>query len=289
MKLLREPLLHFLVLGAAIFGAYAWLGHAEDAPGRPASVVLREADVAWLADIWSRQWHRQPTAEELRGLVGEYLKEELLSREAREMKLDENDIVIRRRLAQKLSFIVQDTAEMAEPSDEELHRLYDENAGLFQTGSRISFRQVYFNPNNRADARHDALLALAGLSALAEPTELGDRLMVEANSRNATQERVAAAFGPEFARTVFALRVGEWSGPITSGFGLHLVNVSELQVSQPQAFADVRPKLLTQWRDAKQAQANASFLAGLQRKYEVVAEDKVKPLLEAVLAKQAGK
>jgi hypothetical protein len=143
--------------------------------------------VTWLADIWSR-----PTAEELRGLVGEYLKEELLSREAREMKLDENDIVIRRRLAQKLSFIVRDTAEMAEPSDEELHQLYDENAGLFQTGSRISFRQIYFNPNNRADARHDALLALAGLSAMAEPTELGDRLMVEANSRNATLAAFAA-------------------------------------------------------------------------------------------------
>jgi len=289
MRVLREPLIHFLLLGAAIFAAYTWMDRTEDGPGKVAPIVLRASDVAWLTDTWSRQWHRQPTADELRGLVSDYLNEELLSREARAMKLDENDIVIRRRLAQKLSFIVQDTAEMADPSDVDLRRLYDENPGRFQSGSRVSFSQIYFSPNSRADPQGDAERALALLSAKAEATELGDRLLVEANFRNATLESVAAAFGPEFAQAIFTLKVGQWKGPIRSGFGFHLVNVTELQASELRPFEDVRSQLLVQWRDERQGQANTSFLAGLRKKYGIVPEDNVKPLLDAVRAQQADK
>ena len=115
-KLLQEPLLHFLLIGAVLFGAHAWWnrGSRSDAGGR--QVRISESDVMWLKETWAKQWQREPNREELRGLVTEFLKEELLAREAREMGLDQNDVYIRRRLAQKVEFMVQDTSRLAVPT-----------------------------------------------------------------------------------------------------------------------------------------------------------------------------
>ena len=143
-------MLHFLVLGALLFGAYAWLNRGASARQERGAGAVRITtnEVAWLADTWARQRQHPPTREELRGLVTEYLKEELLAREARAMGLDEDDLVVRRRLAQKLEFLVQDTSQLAEPTDEDLRRIYEANLEQFQTKARISFTQVFFNRDN---------------------------------------------------------------------------------------------------------------------------------------------
>jgi hypothetical protein len=132
-----------------------------------------------VAETWTRQWQREPTREEMRGLITEFLKEELLSREARAMGLDEDDTIVRRRLAQKLEFLVQDTSRLAEPTEGDLRRFYAAHPERFQTEARISFTQVYFSREKRADAMDDAKSALHDLSRGGKSADLGDRLLID--------------------------------------------------------------------------------------------------------------
>ena len=177
MKLLREPLLHFAVAGALLFGGYSWL-HDERAEDGAEPIRISEGDVRWLKQTWSSQWLRDPTADELKGLVDDLLNERLMAREAKEMGLDQDDTIIRRRLAQKLKFMIEDTAQLAEPTEAELRKFYAANPSRFETPGKLSFKQVYFNPERRADAAADAKAALAKLNAGEVGSAAGDRLLV---------------------------------------------------------------------------------------------------------------
>lgn len=282
MKWLRDPLLHFAAAGALLFAVYAWLNPAT--PGSDAAsrqVRIGAGEVKWLVTTWQRQWGREPTQEELRDLVSNLLKEELLSREAREMRLDENDTIVRRRLAQKLEFVLQDTARQGEPSEAELRRFYQASPKPFLTQPRVSFSQVYFSRERRKDAARDAAAALPKLvgASPAEAARMGDRLLVETEFRDADPQTVAAAFGPQFARAVFELQPGRWHGPLESGYGLHLVRIAVMQAERQRDFADVRPQVLERWREQQQREAEALFYRRLMAKYEVLVDDNVKALV----------
>ena len=279
-RLLKEPLLHFLLLGALLFGAYAWLNRGGGDLGPARQVRIGEGDVKWLAETWSRQWQRQPTREELSGLVTAFLKEELLAREARAMGLDENDTVVRRRLAQKMEFLVQDTSRLAEPAEDVLRSFHAAHAELFQADGRVSFTHVFFSPDQRKDAAADARAALAALArGGANAAQLGDRMLLEAELRDADTQAVASQFGREFANAVFALKPGAWSGPLESGYGLHLVRVSELKPGARRDFAEVKPQVLDRWHEQHQRENSEKYFAGLLKKYDVVLDDAVKPLV----------
>jgi parvulin-like peptidyl-prolyl cis-trans isomerase-like protein len=284
MRLFREPLLHFLLAGAALFGAYAWLPGDRDSPeDNSRTVYLRQADVDWIKQIWSRQWHREPTQDELRGLVADYIKEELFAREAHDMKLDENDIVLRHRLAQKLSFLIEDAVQVAQPTDADLQRHYAAHPDRFQSGARITFSQIYFNPETRKDPLSDAkriLERIGAASKVDDPAEMGDRLLVDSDFRQTDEQTVSTVFGPEFARTIFALEPGSWSGPIRSGFGVHLARISELQKSQPLPYAAARPQLLAEWQREQEQGAYEKFMQELRKKYKIVADDSVKSIID---------
>jgi len=279
---LKDPLLHFLAAGALLFGAYAWLNpSAPNSDPGARQVRIGAGEVKWLAETWVRQWGRAPTQEELGGLVTSLLKEELLSREAREMRLDENDTIVRRRLAQKLEFLVQDTARLAEPTEDALRRLYADHPDRFFTEARVSFTQIYFSRERRRDAATDAAAALARLSVAAapDPAALGDRLLLDGEHADVDRQTVAGAFGPEFARAVFALAPGAWHGPIASGYGLHLVRVASLEPARRRDFAEARPQVLELWREQRQREGEDRLFAGLLEKYDVVIDDSVKPLV----------
>jgi len=274
----REPLLHFVAGGALLFAAYAWLN--PPLPGADSAarqVRVGAGEVQWLVSTWQRQWGREPTPEELRQLVSNLVKEELLAREAREMRLDENDTIVRRRLAQKLEFLLQDTARLAEPTEDELRRFYEASPQAFLVEPRVSFSQVYFSRERRKDAARDAAAALPKLvsASPADAARIGDRLLIEADFRSADRQTVAAAFGPQFARAVFELQPGAWQGPIESGYGVHLVRVSAIEPAQPRNFADVRPLVLERWREQRQRDAEARFFERLMTKYEVLIDDSV--------------
>jgi hypothetical protein len=279
-RLLKEPLLHFLMLGALVFAVYSWLNRSFPANKSSAGTVrITSNEIAWLKETWSRQWQREPTRDELRGLVTDFLKEELLAREARSLGLDQDDTIVRRRLAQKLEFLVQDTSTLAEPTERDLRRFYEANPERFQTDARISFTHVFFSREKRAAAATDAKAALSDLSRGANAADLGDRLLVDSDIVAADRQSVAGQFGRDFADSVFALKPGAWNGPIESGYGLHLVRVSEVRPGIRREFSEVKTQVLEYWRQQRQRQDNEKYFASLLKKYDVVVDDSVKPLI----------
>jgi parvulin-like peptidyl-prolyl isomerase len=287
-RLTKEPLLHFLLIGALLFGVYAWRNRNAAGESKPRQVHISEADVVWVKETWARQWQREPSRDELRGLVTEFLKEELLAREAREMGLDQNDIVVRRRLAQKVEFLVQDTSQLVEPTEDDLRKFYAANPERFSEPARASFTHIYFSREKRTDAAADAKKALGELShspPATRPSELGDRLLLDSDFRDVDQQAVTGQFGEKFATVVFALPAGSWRGPIESGYGLHLVRVLSLSPARQSEFAEVRLQVLDRWRELRRQESNREYFAGLLKKYDVVVDESVKPLV-GMLGKQ---
>lgn len=289
MTLFREPLLHFAVIGVVLFGGYSWL-HDEQPAAADEPVRVGEGDVRWLKQTWSSQWLRNPTEDELKGLVDDLLNERLMAREAKEMGLDQDDTIIRRRLAQKLKFVIEDTAQLAEPTDAELRQFYDANPARFATQARLSFKQIYFDPEHRADAAADAQMVLAELNTGGKPEPGGDRLLLGNRFDDASELAISGMFGADFAREVFAVEPGQWRGPVKSGYGLHLVFVMQRTATTPKPFETVKGDVLAEWRRLKQTELSRDFLAALRKKYGVELEDGVKAALaSAPEPKVAGK
>jgi hypothetical protein len=277
-------MIHFLVLGGLLFGAYTWI-HRGDGPGSIGAsreIRIGEGEVAWLRETWGRQWQRDPTPEELRGLVTEYVKEELLAREARAMGLDENDTIVRRRLAQKLTFILEDTSALAVPADDDLRRNYAAHPERYRTEPRISFEQIYLSVEQQRDAQADAEALLAKLNRPGfneSPENLGDRSLLDAEFTDSDERSVRAQFGDDFSQAVFALQPGAWQGPIASGFGLHLVRVNSMTPGQLLEFAEVHDKILDDWRADRKRDDTARYFEVLRKRYHVIVDESVKPLL----------
>ena len=282
MKVLKEPLLHFVIAGAILFAGYAWLGREQADTSRLESVRIGTGEVRWLKETWTSQWLREPSTQELEGLVADLVTEELLAREAREMGLDKNDTIVRRRLAQKLKFLVEDTSRLVEPPEEELRQFYEANAARFQTGARVSFTQIFFNPEQRKDATSDATAALVELQATGPsepPATLGDRLLLDAEFQDADEQAISSMFGPNFAQAVFALKPDIWSGPLRSGYGVHLVFIAKLTTAKHRPFKEVRDEVLEEWRHEHEKVMNRDYIDRLREKYGVVLDDSVKNLL----------
>jgi hypothetical protein len=304
-QLLKEPLLHFLLIGAGLFGAYAWLN--RDSGTAPPQVRLAQSDVSWLKETFALERQRQPSEAELRGLVRDFVKEELFARQARELGLDKDDIVVRRRLAQKMTFLLQDNSRRAAPSDDDLHRLYEAQRGqspgnqaqggqvpggqappqtLF-TRPRISFTQIFFSRDQRADAAADAREALRKLSdGTASIAGMGDRVSFKTDFRNVDERAVANQLGAKFAARIFELAPGTWQGPIESSQGLHLVRISERVPGELRPFDQVRDQLVEMWQAQSQREAEERTFAELLKKYQVVPDESVKALVAPLIDEQ---
>ncbi|MDX1375515.1 MAG: peptidylprolyl isomerase [Burkholderiales bacterium] len=288
MKVLKEPLLHFLILGALLFAAYAWLNRGADLAqdGAARTVRITAAEVEWLKQTWARRWHRPPSEHELRGIVSDYLRETLLAREARALGLDDNDLVVRRRLAQKMEFLVRDAVALAEPREDALRRVYADHRDRFRSPAQISFVHVYFNRDRRG-ARTEAD-AEAALEALSKPgasgADMGDRFLLEQEFVDADEQAVARVLGREFARRVFALAPGSWQGPIESGYGLHLVRVTGKRPQQSLAFEAVTDELREIWLRQQEEAARERYFATLLAKYDVVVDESVRALVGPLVA-----
>ena len=209
MKLLREPLVHFLFAGALLFGAYAWLNPTTPNQGGDHAVRIGEGEILWLRQTFANQWRREPTPEEMAGLIATLVEEELMAREAHALGLDQNDTIVRRRLAQKIDFMVADTASIVDPGEAELRGYYLAHAERYRTAATISFSHIYFSRERRRDAETDATEALrlaAGDPAI-RPTD-GDRLLLDDSYRDLDRHAVESLFGAAFAQAVFALPAG---------------------------------------------------------------------------------
>lgn len=267
---LREPLLHFCLAGALLFGVYDWLD--RDA-GEPRSALrITSAEIEWLSATWERQRQRAPSDEELRRLVADYVREELLAREARALGLDEDDTVVRRRLAQKMEFLLQDAVLVAGPDDAELRRVHARDRSRYQSAAIVSFTQAFFSTASDAERGLDALEA--------EPlAELGDPTLLAREYLRADEETIANVFGSEFAEGLFRLEPGEWLGPLRSEYGFHLVRVTDRLAARPLPFEEVRERVHADWLRERKAHTEELLLRSLLEKYEVIVEDALAPRL----------
>ncbi len=256
------------MLGAGLFALFAWLrGPLAAAPER---IHVEAARIEQLALGFVRTWQRPPTQEELAGLVDEFVREEILYREALALGLDRDDTIVRRRMRQKLEFLSEDVAPVADPDDAALARHLAEHADAYRIEPQVALRQVFVSRDRRGDAAlGDAQALLARLSADPAADALGDASLLPASLPLAPLGEVARVFGAVFAEEVVKLPSGRWSGPVESGFGLHLVFVETREEGRPAALDEVRAAVRNDWLSARRAEANEAFYRNLRERYEV--------------------
>ncbi|EXI86305.1 MAG: peptidylprolyl isomerase [Candidatus Accumulibacter regalis] len=270
-RLLREPLLHFMVLGAVLFVGYAYLEPDAEA-GSSYEIALTLEELTQLHTIYESQWRRSPTPEEFSAMVENKVRQEVLYREALAMGLDKNDEIVKRRMAQKMQFVAEDLAAAHEPTTEELRAWYAENSDKFAMPKRLSFRHLYFSPDIRgAKAYDDAVRSLAELDGQAVDSQLAetlaDRFMYQGYYADQTSVSLAKEFGPQFAVAVEALAPGSWQGPIESGFGWHLVYVDSLVPGRVPAFEEIERDVKTAWLGVQKEVAWRKAYEEMRAKY----------------------
>lgn len=270
---LREPLLHFVLLGALIFAGYALV--RRDDGLRADEIVVTQAQLAMLATTFAGTWQRPPTADEMDGLIRDYVREEVAAREAVALGLDKDDTVIRRRLRQKLEFISEDLTSRAEPTERELQAYLAAHADLFRTERRFTFTQVYIDPARRGDGFSrdtGALLARLQADPDLDAAALGDSLLLGSRFDGLPESEVAREFGEDFAKALADLPVGGWQGPVKSGYGAHLVRITRRDEGDVPSLAQSREAVRREWSNAQRTTASEAFYRGLLARYSVTIE-----------------
>jgi len=278
-RLRREPLVYFLTIGALIYLLYGFLSQPVSGESDKRRITITAGQIDWLETTWEKRWRRPPTAQELQGLIDTYVKESILYREAVAMGLDQDDTIIRRRLAQKLEFLVQDLAAVTQPSESELKAYFEDHADRYRTPDLITFTHLFLDPDKRGDKTiADANELKDKLRELEQPTQgiddFGDTFMLQRYYPERSEAEIAKLFGGEFAGAVFDLPKGQWQGPVLSGYGTHLVHVQGRKNSPKPEFATVEARVRQDWLDDKRKKLNQEFYDKLLARYDVMIEDK---------------
>jgi peptidyl-prolyl cis-trans isomerase C len=281
-KFLREPLLHFLLIGVALFLAYNLQNEGLVENNR---IIISEAEIDRLITLWERKRQRLPTQNELQNLIDQQVREEVMYREALAMGLDQNDGVVRRRLAQKVEFISADLAALVEPTETELTNYLATHGNKFEIPARINFAQVYINSDkhgpNTQNYADSLLIDLTQASSDIGLETLGDSIMLDQHYEQVTEHDVTRLFGKDFANKIFTLPVGSWQGPISSGYGPHLVRIDNKTESRQPKLDTVREKVRTEWLAQQRRDMDKIFYESLRQRYEVVIKE---PLEKNTLA-----
>lgn len=286
MKLLREPLLHFIFIGAAIYLLYGIF--AEPAQEETENtIVVSAGEIQWMQSSWQKRWNRPPTDKELDGMVQQYIKETVLYREALTMGLNKHDTVIRRRLAQKLEFLAKDLVALTPPSDKELQNYFEQHKSRYQAPARFTFTQVFIDPDKRGDKTLDdaetikaSLIAKnknasdvsTNINSLGD-NSLGDKSMLENYYPEKDPTEIQKLFGSGFAESLVKLSSGQWHGPVLSGYGVHLVNIQQIIQPPPPVFAEKREHVIQDWKTDKGNELNKKFYDNLRKSYNIVIEE----------------
>ncbi len=275
---LKEPLLHFLFLGIALFVIFEQVSDYEfSETGQVEELVVTEGRIQALVLGFKKVWQRPPTQQELDGLIERFIREEILYREALAMGLDRDDPVVRRRLQQKIEFLSEDLVGLEEPDDDTLQAFLNDNAETYREQSRFSFRQVYINTSQRGqDAESDAIELLAKLrSQESDANNAGDYLMLKHQFTNETEREIQRSLGRQFLQALRETPVGSWQGLVASGFGLHLVNISERIDGKIPGLDAVRDAVFRDWSFEMRKEANKTFYETLRKKYKIIMKSEI--------------
>ena len=265
---LREPLLHFLLIGLLLFLLY---GKAASPSGEGNRITVDRTVVAALAGQFQATWSRPPTPGELKGLVDSYVRDEILFREGVALGLAKNDPVIKRRVRQKLEVLIEEEGKSGAASDAELTAYLNKNAAKFRMPPVLSFDQMLFDPSNYGDKLEPAVAAsLAALNRGATTETQGRRSMLPVHVETLPLDQVVRDFGEDFAKALESASVGQWIGPVRSGFGVHLVRIRERKPGYLPALDEARKAVTREWENDRRTAALASSYARLLKNYDVV-------------------
>lgn len=271
----REPLLHFLLIGLALFVGYLTL-HQETNRNNPFQrIVLTEDDLRQLSAAWLAQGRPSPTPEDMRRLIESKVREEILYREALALGLDKGDTIVKRRLAQKMEFLAEDLGSLDDPKADELKTWFEKNRERFTLPPRISFRHLYFSPDRRGEQVKEAAASarrrLDGKTADSPvAATLADSFMFQDSYGDRTPEQVSTVFGTPFAASVFQLPSGSWQGPIESGLGWHVVWVESIAPGHTPPFEEIELDIESGWIEEQRLESSRRTFDAMKARYEVV-------------------
>ena len=270
-KLLKDPLLHFVVLGGVLF-AISYL-QGEGGETGPEPVRISAEQVQQLRQSALLFSGAEPSRDELAALVEPFIRDEVMYREALALGLDVNDDEVRTRLIEKMRYLTEDLADPEPASDEELRAFFDAEPARFLIPALVTFDQLYFSPSERGDAlQADVDAALQALQGGDDPEGFGDSTPLRFQMDDAPREQVQVLFGAALTDAVFTMEPGAWTGPFQSDFGLHLVRlVSRSEARQP-AFEEVRDAVIERYAEDQRNRANDATYAEIRARYEIVVD-----------------
>ena len=274
-RLVREPLFHFLLLGAAIFFLASRVRNAGIGAGEKIVVTQREMESMVVG--FSRTWMRPPTQGEMQGLVDDYVREEVLYREARAMGLDQDDVIVRRRMRQKFEFLAEDLAPHHSPTDQELKSYLQQHLDRFHEEPSFSFEHIFLSREKHgASTEAEAKALLAELGGKNKDTidieKRGDTFLLPSRFEKTSAAETARLFGENFATQLATIEPGEWAGPIESSYGLHLVRVDARVPGAAPPLANVRDSVLRDFLNDRRKQELDAQYSKLRARYTVAVE-----------------
>lgn len=272
LKFLREPLVHFMALGALVFLLFHFTASRDQVPD--GKIVVNLGKIEQLVTGFTRTWRRPPTQQELDGLVEDHIREEVLYREALAMGLDKDDTIVRRRMRQKLEFLTEEASSVASPTDQDLQSWLDKHPDKFNVEPAIAFTQVYFNPSHRGgSASVAAAQALSQINGGKKTdSELGDTTMLPHQLPLSRVDEIESVFGKDFTQQILQMEPGRWAGPVQSAYGWHLVYISARRAGSLRPLAEVRDAVQREWSAERREEIVNATYSKLREKYKVVVE-----------------
>lgn len=270
-RILREPLLHFLLIGLMLFLLY---GQASPGGSESRRIVVSQAQVDAMVRDFRGSRNRLPTAAELSALIDSEVRDEIIYREGRSLGLDQDDAVIKRRVRQKYDLIAEEQ-DRAEPTDEQLLEYLNAHPESFRTPAVVDFEQIYFDPTSSNPQKLFA--AKAALANGRRPAEFGDPSMLPARVANSSIDLIANDFGDKFADQLAAIPVGQWLGPFGSSLGVHLVRVNSRSAATLPPLDDVKAEVLREWENDRRTRSREDDYRKLRDGYDVVVEANLTP------------
>lgn len=271
----REPLIHFFILGLAVFGLHATLDRKSEATViDPYLVEVSSADIEWMRTIFNKRMGRGPSVQDLRAQVSQLIREQILSREAIAMGLDEGDIGVRRRLVQKMEFLLKDLSALSEPAEDDLRSYFFKNRHKYETSPRMTFTQVYFSIDTRGvegAIRAAQTLIREDGDPYRVPT-IGDASILSPHCTQCGVKEIRDRFGPDFAEAVKNLDAGSWDGPLKSAYGFHAVYIHERQDTKLPKFYDIIDQIKNDWMSEKQEENTRRVYGEMRSRYRVLVE-----------------
>jgi hypothetical protein len=277
VRLISQPLIHFVIIGGLIYLAYFSFSSRAIDTETDMIITVTTGEIDWMTESWQKRWNRPPTTAEMKNVINEYIRETVFYREALAIGLDKDDQIIRRRLGQKLEFLFADLASMQEPTEEGLKTYFAENMDRYRASDLLTFTHVFIDPDVREDETlGDAESLKAKLITEGEPQQTdnnrGDPFMLQNYYPERTELEILKLFGSGFSETVFELEPGEWHGPVLSGYGVHLVYVHYHEEAETPELSLVRDRVKQDWADDLREKLNKQLYDKMRDRYKVVIE-----------------